>query len=82
MRASPALPGTQCFRENKSGRSIVLSDGRGTGDLGREYAFVYRARLLNKTGGFPVRGRLLRDELYDFAHLLTKAGSSEEIFHR
>src|SRR5712691_11498744 len=66
------------FRENKSGRSIVIPDWRGTGDLGREYALVYRAGLLNQTGR-PV-GVGLPDKLYDFAHLVTSAGNLEEIF--
>jgi hypothetical protein len=64
------------FRENKSARRIVIPDWRGTGDLGREYALVYRAGLLNKTGR-PV-GVGLPDKLYDFAHLVTSAGNLEE----
>jgi len=56
-----------------------MSDWCGTGDLRREYALVYRAGLLNKAG-FSLGVRLLRDELYDFAHLLSKAGNPEEIF--
>jgi len=47
--------------------------------LRREYALVYRARLLNKTGPVEV---MLWDKLYDFAHLLSNAGNSEEIFRR
>jgi hypothetical protein len=57
------------LRENKSGRSIVISDWRGRDDLRREYALVYRTGLLNKTG-LPV-GVRLPGKLYDFAHLLT-----------
>jgi hypothetical protein len=68
------------FREKKSGRSIVIFDWRDTGGLRRENALVYRAGLLNETG-CPVGGRF-RDELYDFAHLLTEAGSSEEKFRQ
>jgi hypothetical protein len=47
--------------------------------LRREYALVYRARLLNKKGPVEVP---LRDKLYNFAHLLTTAGNSEEIFRQ
>ncbi len=47
--------------------------------LRREYALVYRAGLPNKTGPFEVT---LRDKLYDFAHLLSKAGNLEEIFRQ
>ena len=47
--------------------------------LRREYAFVYRAGFLNKTGPVEVT---LRDKLYNFAHLLTAAGNSEEIFRQ
>src|SRR6516162_4562175 len=38
--------------------------------FGREYALVYRAGLLNKTGSFEVT---LRDKLNNFAHLLSEA---------
>ena len=72
--------GTQCFRDSKSVRSIVIGR-RGTRDLRREYAFVYRARLLNKTGSL-VGIRLPWNKLYDFAHVLTKAGTLEEIFRQ
>src|SRR5713226_4699589 len=65
---------TETFSERtKSGRSIVIPDWRGTGDLAREYALVYRAGLLNQTGR-PV-GVGLPDKLYDFAHLVTSAGN-------
>lgn len=47
--------------------------------LRREYALVYRAGLLNKTGPIKVT---LRNKLYNFAHLLTTAGNSEEIFRQ
>ena|SRR5437764_214850 len=49
------------------------------GDFGREYAFVDRAGFLDKAG-FPVGIGLPRDELYDAAHLLTKAEKPAEIF--
>ena len=65
--------GTQYFRSYKSARRVIMPDWRGTPDLRREYAFVYRAGLLNKTG-FPVGVRFPRYKLYDFAHLPTKAG--------
>jgi hypothetical protein len=68
------------FRENKSARRIVIPDWRGTGDLGRKYALVDRAGLLNQTGR-PV-GLGLPDELYDFAHLVTSAGNLEETFRQ
>ena len=47
--------------------------------FGREYALVYRAGLLNKTGSFEVT---LRDKLYNFAHLLSEAENWEEIFRQ
>jgi hypothetical protein len=37
--------------------------------FGREYALIYRAGLLNKTGSFEVT---LRDKLYNFAHWLSE----------
>src|SRR5260370_23233565 len=39
----------------------------------------YIAGFLNKTGPFEVP---LRDKLNNFAHLLTKAGSSEELYRQ
>jgi hypothetical protein len=47
--------------------------------LRREYALVYRAGLLNKTGPVEVA---LRNKLCNFAHLLTTVGNSEEIFRQ
>jgi hypothetical protein len=49
----------------------------GGGRLRREDTLVYRAGLLNKTGPVEVT---LRDKSNNFAHLLSKAGKSEEIF--
>ena len=65
--------GTRYFRNDKSARIIIMPDWRGARDLRREYAFVDRAGLLNKTG-FPVGVGFPRYKLYDFAHLPTKAG--------
>ena len=72
--------GTQCLQESKSVRSIVIARRR-TRDLRREYAFVYRTRLSNETGSL-VGVRLPRNKWYDFAHVLTKAGTLEEIFRQ
>src|SRR5216684_7326037 len=66
MRRSTKSRSKDRFPREKSGRSIVIFDWRDTGDLRREYALVYRAGLLDKTG-CPVGGRL-RDKLHDFAH--------------
>jgi hypothetical protein len=49
------------------------------GTLRREDALVYRAGFLNKTGPVEVT---LRDKSNNFAHLLSKAGKSEEIFRQ
>jgi hypothetical protein len=60
-------------------RSFLGHAARWRALLRREYALIYRAGLLDKKGPFEV---MLRDKLNNFAHLLSKAGNSEEIFRQ
>ena len=67
---------------NRAGAGTLKKSVRGDplqagGTLRREDALVYRSGLLNKTGPVEVT---LRDKSNNFAHLLSKAGKSEEIF--
>ena len=55
-----------CPRGGDGPKSAVVT----VSSFGREYALVYRAGLLNKTGSFEVT---LRDKLNNFAHLLSEA---------
>jgi len=62
-----------CSVATRNIRSLLGSPVQADGSLfGREYALVYRARLLNKTSPVEVT---LRDKLYNFAHLFTTAGN-------
>jgi hypothetical protein len=66
--------------EKGPAHSFFGAPGQAGGSLlRREYALIYRAGLLNKTGPVEVT---LRDKLHNFAHLLTTAGNSEEIFRQ
>jgi hypothetical protein len=67
------------FRSEHVKKSVRGDPLQAGGTLRREDALVYRAGLLNKTGPVEVT---LRDKLNNFAHLLTKAGKSEEIFRQ